>query len=69
MVTATGAIVNRHALDEFNDVYLHAGDVASTMALLHGAALREDWARQRVARAGHDWATHFAKFDGTVMQR
>jgi len=33
------------------------------------AALREDWARRTVAAAGHDWKTHRAKFDGTVLPR
>jgi hypothetical protein len=32
-------------------------------------ALREDWARSRVAESGHSWATHMVKFDGTVVPR
>ena len=30
-------------------------------------ALRENWARSRVAAAGKSWAMHRAKFDGTVV--
>ena len=33
------------------------------------AAHREAWARRTVAAAGKDWATHLAKFDGTVLPR
>lgn len=33
------------------------------------AALRENWARDRVAAAGKSWNTHMAKFDGTVLRR
>lgn len=32
-------------------------------------ALREDWARTRVAEAGHSWETHTAKFSGAVLPR
>ena len=32
-------------------------------------ASREDWARRCVRGAGKDWATHFAKYDGTVIRR
>lgn len=32
-------------------------------------ALREDWARGRVAAAGKSWTTHMAKFSGTVLPR
>lgn len=35
----------------------------------HAEALREDWARGRVAAAGKSWATHMVKFDGTVLPR
>jgi hypothetical protein len=35
----------------------------------HTEALREDWARDRVAAAGKSWTTHLAKFDGTVLSR
>lgn len=35
----------------------------------HAEALREDWARGRVAAAGKSWVTHLAKFDGTVLPR
>jgi hypothetical protein len=36
---------------------------------LWGEAIREKWARERVAQAGHSWSTHMAKFDGTVLPR
>jgi hypothetical protein len=36
---------------------------------LWSAAMRENWARNQVARAGHSWATHTVKFDGTVLPR
>lgn len=39
------------------------------LTYVHGDALREDWARSTVAAAGKDWATHMAKFDGTVVER
>lgn len=32
-------------------------------------ANRENWARQRVADAGHSWDTHLAKFSGAVLPR
>lgn len=30
---------------------------------------RDDWARNQVAAAGKSWATHMAKFSGTVVPR
>jgi hypothetical protein len=36
---------------------------------VYAEAVREDWARGRVAAAGKSWATHLAKFDGTVLER
>lgn len=39
------------------------------LAELHSEAVREDWARRTVAAAGKSWATHLAKFDGTVLPR
>lgn len=32
-------------------------------------AMREDWARGKVAAAGKSWETHLVKFDGTVLAR
>lgn len=36
---------------------------------VYNEALREDWARRTVAAAGKSWATHQAKFSGTVVRR
>jgi len=35
----------------------------------HAEAIREDWARGRVAAVGESWSTHMTKFDGTVLPR
>lgn len=32
-------------------------------------AVRENWARGRVAAAGKSWTTHMAKFSGAVLPR
>lgn len=36
---------------------------------LYGEAHREKWSREKVAAAGKDWRTHFAKFSGAVLPR
>lgn len=69
VVTATGAIVNQGALDTFEGAHRIAGDRASALTILRDMALREDWARRRVAAAGKSWATHLAKFSGAVVPR
>jgi hypothetical protein len=46
-----------------------AGTREAALDALHGEAHREGWARDRVAAEGKSWATHMAKFDGTVLPR
>jgi hypothetical protein len=36
---------------------------------LWSEAMRENWARNQVARAGYSWATHLVKFSGAVLPR
>ncbi len=40
-----------------------------TVTEVYAEAVREYWARRRVARFGKDWRTHMAKFSGTVLPR
>lgn len=63
------AIFNVRAMETYNEAYRITGNEASALAELYYEALREDWARRAVAAAGKDWATHMAKFDGTVVKR
>jgi hypothetical protein len=69
VVTATGAVVNEAALQTYNEAYRMTGDRASALAQLWDEAVRENWARNQVAKAGKSWSTHLAKFDGTVLPR
>lgn len=66
---SAAAIFNVRAMDAYNEAYRRTGNQASALAELYSEALREDWARRTVAAAGKDWATHMAKFDGTVVER
>lgn len=43
--------------------------IDQTITAEYGAALREDWAREKVAAAGMSWETHTAKFTGAVLPR
>lgn len=56
LATPTGAIVNRHALDTYNDAYRVGGDRASALGLLHIQAERED------ATVDHDPTCLVARF-------
>lgn len=70
ITTATGATApSQRALEDFADLMISMGTRDGALAILHDYAARENWARKRVAAAGHDWATHFARFDGTVTAR
>lgn len=69
VVTVTGAIVNQDAMDAYDGAYRVTGDRESALGMLQNQAMSEDWQRLQVSLAGQSWATHFAKFDGTVLPR
>lgn len=54
--------------DQIDDAQLWV-PLSTLLGDAHAEALRENWARDRVAAAGKSWATHLAKFDGTVLER
>ncbi len=69
VTTVTGWIVNQGALDTYDEAYRITGNREDALADLSYEAMREDWARAKVAAAGKSWTTHMVKFDGTVMLR
>jgi len=59
---------DREAIDHAWEAEEARLDEAATETLMY-EAMREDWARGKVAAAGKSWKTHLVKFGGTVLAR
>ena len=67
--TRYGYAVTQQHITAVHDAERDYELATTTLADTWAEAIRENWARDRVAAAGKNWSTHLAKFSGAVLPR